>query len=170
MTSEWRIERLTKQHDRQSFDCGQPALNDYLKRFARQNDQLDMGRTYVAVEPGSATILGFYTLSSGQVPVDALPLSESKGLPRHPIPVVLLARLAVDRRHQKQGIGEFLLVDALRGAAQTSETVAVRAIAVDAKDESARAFYQHFGFLAFKDDPLHLFLPMETIRKVCENR
>ena len=170
MTSEWRIERLTKQHDRKGFDCGQPALNDFLKRFARQNDQLDMGLTYVAVEPGSTTILGFYTLSSGHVPFDALPLSESKGLPRHPIPVVLLARLAVDRRHQKQGIGESLLVDALRRAAQASETVGVRAIAVDAKNESARAFYQHFGFLAFADDPLHLFLPMETVRKACENR
>lgn len=156
------IERLKSAHDRESFDCGQPALNDYLKRFARQNDQKELGRTFVAINPGSVEILGYYTLSSGGVRFDIMPAN----LPRYPVPVAHLGRLAVDLKHRGKRIGETLLIDALARAEHASEQLAIHAVEVVALDESARAFYLKYGFTPLLDDPLHLYLPMKAIRKL----
>ena len=160
------IERLKTDHDRQAFDCGEPSLNDYLRRFARQNDEKGLGRTFVAVEPGSMDILGYYTLSSGGVRFDAVPVK----LPRYPVPVAHLARLAVDLKHRGKRIGETLLIDALARAARASDQLGIHAVEVIALDEAAKAFYLKYGFTPLLDVPLHLYLPMKTIRKLNLNR
>ena len=115
MNNEPVIELLTEKHDRASFDCGEPSLNEYLQRFARQNAENFLGRTYVAVAPGQTQIQGYYTISSSAVAREELP---EKRLPRYPIPVVLMGRLTVDQQAQGQGLGELLLLDALKRAAQ----------------------------------------------------
>lgn len=164
--SVWVIERLSRSHDRSAFDCGQPMLNDWLKYQAGQFDRRDLSRTFVVTRPDEATVCGYYALSTHRVLSEDLPEAESKGLPRLDVPVVLLGRLAVDRSAQGQGLGAFLLIDALRRALHIAGQVGVRAVEVDAIDEAARQFYLKFGFRALNDDPRHLFLPMHEIRKL----
>lgn len=106
MSDDLTVELLTEAHDRAWFDCGEPSLNDYLHRFARQNAELFLGRTYVLAVPGQPRIEGCYTISSGSVAREGLP---EKRLPCYPIPVVLIGRLAVDRQAQGQGLSETLL-------------------------------------------------------------
>jgi GNAT superfamily N-acetyltransferase len=162
----WRIGRLERKHDRSTFDCGQPILDAWLKDRAGQFERRDLSRTFVATRPDELLVLGYYAVSTHRVIHDVLPAAEAKGLPRLDVPVVLIGRLAVDRRAQGQGLGALLLVDALRRALQISEQVGVRAVEVDAIDDAARAFYLKFGFRALRDDPRHLFLPMHEIRKL----
>jgi GNAT superfamily N-acetyltransferase len=156
------IERLSSAHDRGQFDCGETTLNEYLQRFAGQHDRKGLGRTYVAVEPGETVVKGYYTISSGAVSFEDVP----ENLPRYPIPVVLLARLAVDRSARGHGLGEMLLIHALKKAAEVSEQLGVHAVVVDALNETARAFYLKYGFTELLDDPLHLYLPMRKIRQL----
>jgi GNAT superfamily N-acetyltransferase len=106
----YHIEPLSPQHDRAAFDCGEPSLNDFLHRYARQNDEKGLGRTYVAVLPDERHIYGYYTIASGSLQFDTIP----EKLPRYPIPVVLLGRLAVDQEAKGQGLGKALLADALK--------------------------------------------------------
>lgn len=159
-----KIEPLKPYHDRRAFDCGVESLNVYLQRYARQNASRDLGRTYVVVEAeGEARIQGYYTLASGSVARDALP---EPGLPQYPAPTVLLARLAVDVSRQGQGVGGLLLLNVLRLALQTSDLLGVFAVEVVALDDAARAFYSRYGFAPLLDDPLHLYLPLKTIREM----
>jgi GNAT superfamily N-acetyltransferase len=153
---------LTKQHDRKEFDCGETSLNDFLRQFARQNNEKGLGRTFVAVLPQSSRVYGYYTLASGMVRYETAP----KKLPRYPVPVALLGRLAVDKVAKGQGLGEFLLLDALRRAAGLAEQIGIYAVEVDALNEQARAFYLKYGFLELLDDRQRLFLPIETIQKL----
>ena len=162
----WEIRRLASEHDRSAFDCGVILLNDWLKVRAGQFDRRDLSRTFVATKPASHTVFGFYALSTHRVVFEALPSSESKGIPRLNIPVVLLGRLAVDKSVQSQGLGSLLLVDALRRALHISEQIGIRAVEVDAIDEAAKRFYVKFGFRPLLDDPRHLFMPMHEIRKL----
>lgn len=162
----WTIGRLDKSHDRSTFDCGQPTLNDWLKDRAGQFDRRDLSRTFVATRSEETPVLGYYAISMHRVVYDALPPSEAKGLPRLDIPVVLIGRLGVDKTVQGQGLGALLLVDALRRALQLSDQVGIRAVEVDALDEVARRFYLKFGFKSLLDDPQHLFLPMREIRQL----
>ena len=155
------IEPLTSQHDRSAFDCGEQSLNDYLQHYARQNDQRGLGRTYVLVLPGQKEVLGYYTISSGYVTFDTVP----EKLPRYPIPVVHLGRLAVDLRMQGRGAGKMLLVDALRRSVRVSEYLGIYAVEVRALHERARSFYLKYGFASLQDDPSHLYLPLKTLRK-----
>jgi GNAT superfamily N-acetyltransferase len=164
--SNWVIERLTKKHDRASFHCGQPTLDDWLKLRVGQFEKRDLARTYVAVRKGNSKVLGYYAIANHRVTYGALTADQAKGLPQIDIPVVLLARLAVDRSDQGQGLGELLLVDALRRAQHIGDQVGVRAVEVDAIDELARTFYAKYGFVQLLDDPNHLFLPMQVIRKL----
>jgi GNAT superfamily N-acetyltransferase len=157
-----RIEPLTAQHVRSGFDCGEPSLNDYLQRFARQNDERSLGRTYVLVSPGQPQVLGYYTISCGYVAFDTIP----EKLPRYPIPVVHLGRLAVDVRMHGQGAGKMLLLDALRQAVRVSEYLGIYAVEVRALHDRARSFYLKYGFAPLLDDPLHLYLTLKTIRKL----
>jgi GNAT superfamily N-acetyltransferase len=162
----WTIRRLDKAHDRSAFNCGQPLLNQWLQDRAGQFDRRDLSRTFVATRPDEALVLGYYAISTHRVTYDALPSAEAKGLPRLDLPVVLIGRMAVDQSVQGQGVGALLLVDALRRSMQISEQVGIRAVEVDALDDTARDFYMKFGFRSLLDDPRHLFLPMHEIRKL----
>lgn len=165
-TDDWRIERLGSIHDRSSFDCGNAILSDWLRRSAGQFVKRDLARTYVAVRKGEAVVLGYYAISNHRVDFEMLPADQAKGLPKLGVPVVLLGRLAVDRSVQGRGLGSLLLVDVLRRAQYLAEHIGVRAVEVDAIDDAARNFYQTFGFASLLDDPRHLFLPMQAIRKL----
>ena len=162
----WTIRRLDQAHDRSVFDCGQRMLNEWLKDRASQFDRRDLSRTFVATRPDAATVLGYYAVSTHRVIYDVLPSTEAKGLPRLDIPVVLIGRLAVDQSVQGQGLGALRLVDALRRSMLISDQVGIRAVEVDALDDTARNFYSKFGFRPLLDDPRHLFLPMQEIRKL----
>jgi GNAT superfamily N-acetyltransferase len=156
------VERLRRDHDVGAFDCGKEALNRYLKRHAWANQQAEAARTYVvAVGLG---IVGYHSLAAGSFNHDEAPPRVSKGLARHQVPVVLLARLAVDLAYQGQGLGPALLKDALQRAAVASESIGARALLVHAKDDEARAFYEHFGFDSSPTDAMHLFLVMKDLK------
>jgi GNAT superfamily N-acetyltransferase len=163
--SEWVIESLRNDHDRASFSCGNASLDRYLKEQARQDLRRACATTFMlAPERGSPSILGYYTLSSYGLDVGELPAEVAKKLPRYPlIPATLLVRLAVDRRYQGRGIGEFLLLDALYRALVQSAKIAAAAVVVEAIDAGAAKFYEHFGFVAFPSIPERLFIPMKTV-------
>ena len=149
-----------------AFDCGQSVLNEWLKDRAGQFDRRDLSRTFVATRENELSVVGYYAISSHRVVYDMLPDAEAKGLPHLDIPVVLIGRLAVDRSAQGQGLGSLLLVDALRRSADISDQLGIRAVEVDAIDDTARNFYLKFGFRPLLDDPRHLFMPMHEIRKL----
>ena len=155
-----------KEHDRSAFDCGVPSLNDWLATKVGQLEKKDLARTYVLVASGSAVVRGFYALSNHIVVFDSLPTDQAKGLPQVDIPVVLIGRLAIDLTMQRQGLGEFLLIDALRRAEYLATKIGVRAVEVDAIDDTAKHFYERYGFIPLSDDPNHLFLLMNVIRKL----
>lgn len=152
---------LTRDDDRNSFDCGVPALNDYLKKYALQNQNKHAARTYVATRGNR--IVGYYSLAYGSVSLEEAPQRVSSGLPRHPIPVILLARLAVDSSEQRLGLGAALLKDALLRTIQAAEIAGLRAMLVHAKDDSAKRFYEKFGFESSPIDAYHLFLRVSDI-------
>lgn len=162
----WDIQRLDRSHDRSQFDCGNASLNDWLQQLAGQFDRRDLARTYIASFPGDARVLGYYAISNHRVSYAALPADEARGLPHIDVPVVLLGRLAVDRSTQGQGLGGFLLLDSFRRALHIAEQIGLRAIEVDAVDEAARQFDLRYGFRPLLDDPRHLFLSMQVIRKL----
>lgn len=155
------LELLSSRHIRDHFDCGEPALNDFLRRQAGQQQRRGFGKTYVATDGESAEVLGCITVSAGQVATERLP--PSLKLPRYPAPVLRIGRLAVDRRHQRQGIGGHLLAFALRLALDFSQQIGLYAVLVDAKHDKARAYYTTLGFRPLGDDPLCLFLPIATL-------
>lgn len=167
MPEELRFERFDKaRHDRQHFDCGDADLNEYLK--ARLNQQMRRGVTvgYVLVAP-SGRIAGFVTLSNGELPVGMIP--EGHDFPvKLPLPTTLIGRLAVDQESQGQGLGGDLLIHAIRIAVETAEQVASAVIEVDALNDRARAFYEHFGFVRLPDDELHLYLPLADARQLIQ--
>lgn len=159
------VEVLSREHDRKSFDCGHPGLNAYLRTQARQEMDRDAAVVYVLVpERTPREIAGFYTLSSSSVRLSEWPDSVRKKLPRYPlVPVTLISRLAVSLSHKGHRLGELLLVDALRRCHVASGAVGSVAVIVDAKDPDVATFYARYGFVAFPDQPLRLFLPMKTI-------
>jgi len=152
---------LTKDHDRNAFDCGVPALNEYLKKYALQNQKKHAARAYVATRANR--IVGYYSLAYGSVSLEEAPQTVKSGLPKHPIPVILLARLAVDSNEQGSGLGAALLKDALLRTIQAAEIAGLRAIIVHAKDDSAKRFYEKFGFEPSPIDAYHLFLRLSHI-------
>lgn len=156
------IEKLSSHHDRHNFDCGVEELNSYLQRYSGQHERKGMGRTYVAIEENDTRVLGYYTISSSAVAFDVVP----ENLPRHPVPVALIGRLAVDNMVRGQRLGETLLIHALRSAQRAAKVVGIYAVVVDALDESARSFYLKYGFNELTDDRLHLYLPMRTIESL----
>lgn len=158
---------LEKGHDRSAFDCGNDDLNRYLKQQARQDADKHVAVPFVLFESGSAVVRGFYTLSASIIPVEELPPEMMKKLPRYgQLPVTLLGRLAVDRKAKGQGVGEFLLVDALRRCLEGAQQIGAMAVIVDAKDEQAESFYRHFDFLPLQATPRRLFLPMRQIAQL----
>lgn len=163
MATDWLIEPFTRSHDRSAFDCGRPILNEFLQVRVSQYEKRRLGKTFVAIRPGTTTVVGYYTLAAGAIAFDHLPDSNARKLPKHPVPVVLLARLAVDRSTQGQRLGETLLLDALQRSLDLAQGLGVHAIEVDALDEDAARFYRKYGFTPLLDDPLHLFLPLATV-------
>lgn len=164
MNGGWKIELLARDHERQPFDCGQASLNDFLKKHARQNAEKDVSRTYVLTLPPSPRVFGCYTICSGALRWEDLPTEAAKGLPKYPVPVVILARLAVDISQQGKRLGGDLLIDALRRIQRLAGEVGICAVVVDAIDERALNFYLKFGFQPLLDDELHLFMLLKTIR------
>ena len=156
------IEKLRKDLDHSSFDCGKPSLNNWLKRFALTNQQNDSARTYVVQR--AEKVVGYYSLSAGSVRKDESPERIAKGLANHPIGVILLGRLAVDRSEQGTGLGKALLIDALSRAAEAAEAIAARAILVHALDDDAVAFYRKYGFESSPLDSRQLMLLMKDLR------
>lgn len=157
------IEKLARRHPVESFDCGQPALDRFLARFALPRQQANASQTYVGLADGE--IVGFYTLVVGEAAYADAPERLTEGLARHPVPLMLLAGLAVSAARRGRGIGAGLLKDAMRRTVQAAEIVGIRALAAHARDETARAFYEHFGFIASPTDPLHAFLLTQDLRR-----
>lgn len=158
---------LDKGHDRSAFDCGNDDLNRYLRQQARQDAEKHVAVPFVLLEPASPVVRGFYTLSASIIPVEELPPDMMRKLPRYgQLPVTLLGRLAVDRTAKGQGVGEFLLIDALRRCLEAAQQIGAMAVIVDAKDQQAESFYRHFDFLPFQVTPLRLFLPMRQIAQL----
>jgi len=154
-----RIEPLAGHHDRSAFSCGQPELDDWFRRRASQDEKRNVARVFVAVDD-ELGVVGFYSLSSYTLALTDLPQEVAKKLPRYgAIPAALIGRLARDVRARGQGVGELLLADAVRRILGAGRSLAVFAIVVDAKDETAADFYRGFGFRPFPSRPLRLFLP-----------
>lgn len=142
------------------FHCGEPALDDYLQRYASQNIKRGVARVFVASPAESpAVVAGFFTLSAASIAAETLPEQWRKKLPRYPVPVALLGRLAVSQRFHGQGLGSILLADACKRVAAASQTLAVAAIVIDAKSPKAAAFYRHFGFVELPGQTGRWMLP-----------
>jgi len=162
-----KVEAISESHDVSRFDCGDhESLNDWLKRFALTNQKNESARTYVVHRNG--LVVGYYSISAGSVSVEEAPARISKGLARHPIPVIVLARLAVDKNEKGAGLGKALLKDALARIAQAADIVGARAVLVHAIDQQARKFYEHFDFEASPSQQLHLMLLMKDLRKALQ--
>lgn len=162
MTGGLRIEKLKRGHPVDAFGSGEPALDRFLVKHALQSQQAGASTTYVALV--GSDIVGFYSLAFGQVEYDGAPERLTKGLARHPVPVILLARLAVASDRHGQGLGAGLLKGAMLRTLQAADIAGLRAILVHAKGERARAFYTHFGFVPSPTDPLHLMLLIKDVR------
>lgn len=160
----WREEAISRRHDRRNFDCGSAKLNEYLRRYARQNHESGGAKTFVAVLPNEpARILGYYTISPGAIEFVKVPATVTRRLGRYEVPVFRLGRLAVDRSVQGSGLGGELLLAAGRRALSVATEVGGVALAIDAKNERAARWYERFGALRLLDDPLKLVLPLKTI-------
>lgn len=159
-----RIELLAPSHNRRGFACGDNALDDYLRRFARQHAEAKISRTYVACK--GENILGYYSLAMSAIRKDQLPQQYQARFPNFPLPVARLARLAVDSRHQRQGLGELLLADALCRSYRLSEEIGMIGVVVDAKHEKAMAYCRRFEFESLPDSQLILWLPAAVIAKM----
>jgi GNAT superfamily N-acetyltransferase len=160
---EFHIEKLRREHDFSTFDCGNPALTTWLRKFAWSNQQADSAKTYVSVRENR--VAGYYALTAGSVHKHESPERIAKGLANHPVGVVLLARLAVDISEQGKGLGKALLFDALKRIEEAADIVGVRAVMVHAIDEAARKFYEYFEFDPSPIDPFQLMLLLKDVRK-----
>jgi GNAT superfamily N-acetyltransferase len=171
MPAEWQIQPLDRAHDREHFDCGEPFLNDWLHRFARQSQESGLARTFVAVRDEAPNrVLGFYSLAAGAIDKANLPPSAAKRFPNFPIPVVRLARLAVDRSVQRKGLGEDLMMDALHRSWRASQDLGIAAVLVDAKHDQAMRFYTRYEFEALPDKTLTLWLPIRALARLFSQR
>lgn len=161
----WHEEPISKAHDREAFDCGEEALNEFLHRYARKSHDLGGAKTFLAIDDtDNKTILGFYSLSPASVQYARTPEIIRRKLARHDVPGFRLARLAVDRRHQGKGIGGQLLLAAGRRCLLASTEVGGIVLVIDAKSERAAEWYAGFGALPLLDSPLSLLLPLATVQ------
>ncbi len=159
------IEHLTRAHNRREFDCGDVELNRYLRNTARQHSEKGISRTFVLIsDDSSSQILGYFTLVFCEIIVEKLPKPFAKKYPPR-APAAKLARLAVGKQIQKQGLGTYMVLNALDRILQVAEHLGIIGFFVDAKDDEAARYYHQFGFMPLPDSHLELFLPMETIRR-----
>jgi len=164
---EFEIEKLRREHDLTHFDCGNVTLNAWLQKYAWTNQQADSAKTYVALAENQ--VGGYYALTTGSVQKHESPERIAKGLANHPIGIVLLARLAVDKTQQGKGLGKALLFDALTRIEEAADIVAVRAVMVHAIDEAARRFYERFEFEPSPVDPFQLLLLLKDLRRALQS-
>jgi len=159
-----RVHKLSSDDETDPFDCGQDDLNRFLKRFALPNQAANAAQTYVTCR--AKRVIGYYSLAVGSVQREDSPTRAVKGMARHPVPVMILARMAVDRSSQGSGLGKALLKDALLRTAQAADIAGIRALVVHAKDHDARRWYEQFDFEPSPTDPLHLFLLLKDLKKL----
>ena len=165
--SSWLIEPLGKDHDRAAFSCDREPLTEYLKTLATQDARRNVATPFAACAAGANTVIGYYTLSSLSLELTDIPPDIAKKLPRYPVMgATLLGRLAIDQSMAGQGLGEYLLMDALRRALIASHTVASVAVLTDPLDDRADGFYRHFEFRPLQETGTRLYLPMVTITKL----
>ena len=160
------VEPLGAHHDRASFSCGEPSLDRYIRRQARQDARRRVARVFVASGEPPGRVAGYYTLSAASFEKDDLPAEVARRLPHYPVPAAVIGRLAVDLRSQGGGLGEVLLLDAIRRVVRAGDTIGVYAVVVDALHERASAFYERYGFLPFPSRPLRLYLPLRTFEQL----
>jgi GNAT superfamily N-acetyltransferase len=169
MTLVWREVPLDRTHDRKAFDCGEPALNEYLQKYARQNHESGGAKTFIAVEAASPTaIFGYYTLSPASIDYARTPSVVRRGLGSYEVPVYRLGRLAVAVSVQGRGLGAGLLLAAGRRCLAVSAEVGGVALLIDAKSERAAHWYEGFDAVRLADAPLTLVLPLKTIAAALE--
>lgn len=160
-----RPERLERKHELEGFSSGEESLDAWLLRYARHAEAADSARVFVTTDDGRR-VVGYYALAAGQVQAEDATTRLAKGQPvGRPVPVAILARLAVDERHQLRGLGRSLLQDALLRFRTAAEAVGMRAVVVSALTEEARRFYDRFGFEPSPTDPLHMILLMKDLRR-----
>lgn len=156
------VRKLTPTDMVDGFDCGQAALNQFLQRYALVNQKANSAQTYVCCQEN--VVVGFYSLAAGSVDPESAPSRVMKGLARHPVPVLILARLAVDQNHQGKGLGKALLKDALLRTAQAADIAGIRCLLVHAKDEAVGQWYEAWDFEPSPTDPYHLFLMLKDLK------
>jgi GNAT superfamily N-acetyltransferase len=157
-----RVTKLAMEHDPNYFDCGHAALNNFIRFYALSNQRANISQTYVAIV--GEKIIGYHTLVVGDVVYEDAPERLAKGLPRYPVPILLLARLAVDETWQGKKLGAALVLDAIRRTLQVADIVGIRALLVHAKDTEAKNFYMHLGFDPFPNEPLVLYRLVKDIK------
>lgn len=163
--TKWNISLLDGSFDKSHFDCGYAQLNQFLQKYATQNYKKNYCLTFVATQTNSKTIVGYYSVSASSIEFVNLPDSLNKGLPKYPAPVMLIGQLAVDKTLQGQGLGQFLLIHALKRAVKISAEMGIFAVRVDAIDEKSKNFYLKYGFVSLINQPFSLLLPIKTILK-----
>lgn len=168
MDSDLRISKLSRDFDRKTFDCGVVSLTTFLREHAARHMEQRFSTTYVLHSRDETEIRGYYTISMSQIELHDLPEESRKKLPRHPVPAARIGRLAVSVSHQGKHYGMYLLVDAVRRITRLSDAVGAHALEVHAIDESARRFYEKYGFSSLEDDVDHLYLPLATAKIVFE--
>lgn len=158
------VRKLAATDQTEAFDCGQVALNQFLQRYALVNQKANSAQTYVCCQ--GDVVVGFYSLAVGSVDPEAAPSRVMKGLARHPVPVMLLARLAVDKEHHGKGLGQALLKDALLRTAQAADIAGIRCVLVQAKDDVARRWYESWEFEPSPTDTYHLLLMLKDLKSL----
>ena len=159
------IRPLDAPFNAESFQCGHEPLDEYIRRYASQDVRRNVARVFIAApENAPQQLAGFFTLSAGSVSCTSLPASLARKLPRYPVPVALIGRLAVDKKFQGKGLGSILLADACKKVAQASSVLAVAGIIVDAKDELAISFYRYFGFIPLQGQTDRMLLPASVFQ------
>lgn len=162
--ADWRETPISKAHDRGAVDCGEPELNEFLQRHARQNHASGGAKTFVATPLGDeGRVLGFYSLSPASIDYARTPVLVKKGLARYEVPVFRLGRLAVDLTQQGQGLGVQLLLAAGRRCIRAASEVGGVALLIDAKSDRVARWYETFGAISLLDAPRSLLLPLATV-------
>jgi GNAT superfamily N-acetyltransferase len=166
---DWCEEPIAKKHDRASFDCGEPVLNEFLRRYARKSHDKGAAKTFLAISKSDGkTILGYYSLCPASLEYARAPEIVRKGLARHDLPVFRLARLAVSRPVQGQGLGGQLILVAGRRCLLAATQVGGLALLIDAKNERAAKWYASYGAVPLADAPFSLILPLATVQAALE--
>jgi len=168
MCKNFEIELLSNDHTRNGFDCGEVALNKYIKSSVDLDIKKYLTRCYVSIEENNNIIIGYYTLSNHAIAIDTLPKSRSRKIPPgySSVGTILLGRLAIDLNYQNLGLGKYLLVDSIKRSLSAARISQAYAIITHAKNETAAKFYEHYGFLPLRDNKQHLYLPMKTAEKI----